>query len=132
MRGRRHDHESILLRETGNNTPQPCDVGSCFLDIATNSRPYFHHRLDHLRLDLLAEQHLALFENLGDVRAQFARLRIDDLKLLLDAQCKFVEHLPSLSYWFRYLEIILQSGLTLPMNSWRICFHTLAGECTGL
>src|SRR5215212_5559686 len=119
MRGRRHDHESILLRETGNNTPQPCDVGSCFLDIATNSRPHFHHRLDHLRLDLLAEQHLALFENLGHVRAQLARLRIDDLKLLFDAQCKLIEHLPSFwsNYEFKYLEIILQSGFTLPMNS---------------
>jgi hypothetical protein len=42
--------------------------------------PDLPHRLDHLGLDLFAKQHLAFFEDLGDVRTQLARLRIDDLK----------------------------------------------------
>ena len=43
-------------------------------------------RLVHLRLDLLFERDLAAFENLLDVRPQFARLRIDNRELLFDAE----------------------------------------------
>ena len=43
-------------------------------------------RLVHLRLDALLEEEPALLEDLLDVGAQLARLRIDDLELLLDAE----------------------------------------------
>ena len=40
----------------------------------------------HLRLDLLFEHDFAALENFLDVRAQFARLRIDNREFLLDAE----------------------------------------------
>src|SRR5215216_305680 len=95
MRRRSDDDESILLRQPGDDAAESCDVSACFLDVATNARAHFHHRLDHLGLDLLAQQHLAFFEDLRDMRAQFARLWINDLKFLFDAQCELIEHLPS-------------------------------------
>src|SRR6185369_14820975 len=77
------------------------DIGACFLDVATDAGAHFDHRLDHLGLDLFAQQHLAFFEYLGDVRAQLARLRIDDLKFLFDTQCKLIEHWPSFQFGFK-------------------------------
>jgi hypothetical protein len=46
--------------------------------------------LVHLGLDLLIQRHLALAENLLNMGTQFARLRIDDLKLFLDPESKDV------------------------------------------
>src|SRR5690349_24982979 len=123
MRGRGDDCESVLLREPGDDAAQARDVRASFLDVAANTRAHFHHRLDHFRLDLFAEKHLAFFEYLGDVRAQLARLRINYLKFLFDAERELIEHLPSQSnnYGVRCFAIICQSGLTLPKNSWRKC-----------
>ena len=42
------------------------------------------HRLVQFGLDLLAEDELALLEDLRDVRLQLPRLRVDDLVLFLD------------------------------------------------
>src|ERR1044072_6492226 len=134
MRRSRHDDEAVLPSEAGDDAAQTRDVGPRFLNVATNPRADFYHRLDHLGLDLLAEQHLALVENLGDVRTQLARLRINDLKLFFDAQCELIEHLSSFRHTFRFRDFatMRQSGLVLLMNSYRKCFQTLPSECTGL
>ncbi len=44
----------------------------------------------HLGLELFLQRELATLENFLDVRAQFARLRIDNRELLLDPECEDV------------------------------------------
>ncbi len=44
----------------------------------------------HLGFDLFIQRHLAFAEDLLDVGTQFARLRIDDLKLFLDPESEDV------------------------------------------
>src|SRR5205823_7556185 len=46
----------------------------------------FHHRLMHLGLDVLFQNHFAAGKNLLNVRTQLARLRIDDLEFLFDSK----------------------------------------------
>src|ERR1043166_6675221 len=50
-----------------------------------NFRSELDYRLVHLRFDLLFEHNFAVFENLMNVRAQFASDRIDNREFLLDA-----------------------------------------------
>src|SRR5688572_22002477 len=95
MRRSGDDRQPIFPREPGDDAAESRNVSACFLDVVANARAYFHHRLDHLGFDLLAEQHLALFEDLRDMRAQFARGWVNDLEFLFDAQCELIEHLPS-------------------------------------
>src|SRR6266581_7304874 len=59
---------------------------ACARNRITNLGAEFDDRLVHLRLDLLFEHDLSTLENFLDVRAQFARLRIDDRELFLDAE----------------------------------------------
>src|ERR1043165_4014844 len=92
MRRSGNDYKPVLSCEAGDDAAQARDVFAGLLDVATNSGPDLDHRLNHFRLDLLAQQHLAFFEDLGDVRTEFARLRIDDLKFLFDAQRELIEH----------------------------------------
>ena len=63
-------------------------VTSCarLLDVAADAGADLDDRLVHLGLDALVQEDLALVEELLDVRAQLARLRIDDLELLLDPE----------------------------------------------
>ena len=49
-------------------------------------------RLMHLALDVIAEGRRARREELGDVRPQLPRGRIDDLEFFLDADGKRVSH----------------------------------------
>src|SRR6185436_15974789 len=62
------------------------------LNVIANTGAYLDHRLDHFRLDLLAENHLAFFQKFGNVATQFARLRIYNLELFLDSQSELTEH----------------------------------------
>src|SRR5437867_6572043 len=54
--------------------------------IVTNLRAELDDRLMHLWPDLLLQNHFAASQNLLDMRAQLARLRIDDLEFFLDAK----------------------------------------------
>src|SRR6266702_1446658 len=54
--------------------------------VAANLCAELHHRLVHLGLDALLQNHFAAIQNLLDVRSQFACFRIDDLEFLLDAE----------------------------------------------
>jgi len=42
--------------------------------------------IEHLGLDLFLERNFAVFQNFVNVRAQLARLRIDDGEFFLDAE----------------------------------------------
>src|SRR5438132_539006 len=84
--------QPVLLCEGGYDAAQACDVCASFLNILADSGTNFDLRLDHLGLDLLAEQHPPLIENLRHVRTQLARLRIDDLKLFFDTESELIEH----------------------------------------
>src|ERR1700676_142028 len=64
-------------------------VGHVFARIdnrLANFRAKLDDRLVHLRFDLLFERDLAALENFLDMRAQFARLRIDNRELLFNAE----------------------------------------------
>ena len=50
----------------------------------------FHHGRVHLVLDLFEQERLALVDDLVDVRGQVAGVRVDHLKLFLDAEGEFV------------------------------------------
>src|ERR1700687_1833871 len=52
----------------------------------TDLRAELDDRLVHLGFDLLFERDLAALENFLDMRAQFARLRIDNREFLFDAE----------------------------------------------
>src|SRR6266436_6205699 len=55
-----------------------------------NFRAKFHDRLMHLRFDLLFQHDLAALEDFLNVRAQLARLRIDNREFLFDTESKRV------------------------------------------
>ena len=76
----------LLSASVGDGAPELDDVGARLLNIRADAGADFDHRLMHLRLDLLAEDHPPLVDHLGDVRAQLARLRVDDLKLFFDSE----------------------------------------------
>ena len=59
-------------------------------DVVANLRAKLDDRLMHLRFDALFQKHLAVRQNLLDVRTQLARLRIDDLEFLFDAESEDV------------------------------------------
>ena len=64
---------------------QASDLGARLGHGAAGPRADLDDALVHLGLDLLAQDHLAALKNLGDIRAQLARLGIDDLVFLFDA-----------------------------------------------
>ena len=59
-------------------------------DGIANFGAQLNDRLVHLRLDLLLESDLSAFENFVNMRTQFARLRVDDRKLLFNSQSERV------------------------------------------
>ena len=90
MRAGRGDAQFVARR-------QFCQLGSKLDDLrARASRitahfgAQFDDRLMHLGLDLLLQDHLAARQNFLDVRSQFPRYRIDNLKLFLNADGKYV------------------------------------------
>src|SRR5207253_1683047 len=85
--------QSIFFGQRGDDATETADVRAGFLNVLADAGADFDLRLDHFRLDLLAKQHAAFFENLGDVRTQLARLWIDDLKFFFNTECELVEHL---------------------------------------
>src|SRR2546423_15658828 len=71
---------------------QARDVGSRLLNIFADARANFYLRLNHLRLNLLAQNHLPLFKKFRDMRAQLSRLRVNYLKLFFYPQRELIEH----------------------------------------
>jgi hypothetical protein len=58
--------------------------------VTADFSPELNYRLMHLGFYVLFQNHLAIGQNLLNVRAQFASLRVDDLKFFLYAESKYV------------------------------------------
>ena len=86
MRARGGDAQAALSHQVDDLAPEPGHLASGVLDIGADRRADFNDRLVHLALDLVLEPLLPFREDLGDMRPQLARFRIDDLKLLLDSE----------------------------------------------
>ena len=86
MRAGRGDSQAVLARQSDDLSAQPGHLAAGFTDITADRRAHFDHRFVHLPLDLILQPLLSLGEHLLDVRAQLARVRIDDLELFLDAE----------------------------------------------
>ena len=98
MRACRGDAQSVFACQADDLAAQASDFAPCFGDVLTNRSADLDHRVMHLPLDLLLEPLLPLGKHLLDVRLQLARLGIDDLKLLFDAEREGgLEHSCSLS-----------------------------------
>src|SRR5450631_295171 len=82
----RGDFQPIARREHGELAAQLNDLLPRTTHITANLRAKLDDRLVHLRLDLLFQNHFAVGQNFLDVRTQPARLRIDNLEFLLDAE----------------------------------------------
>src|SRR5690606_20204779 len=65
--------------------PEPDQLGPHFGRVVADPGSHFDHGLVQFRLHL-AEDHRILLEDLGDVAAKLAGLRVDDLVLFLDAE----------------------------------------------
>ncbi len=78
-------HQSVVELGT-----EICDSIACarVLDRIANLSAELHHGLVHLGFDLLFEHDLAALEDFLNVRTQLARLRIDQLKFLFNAESK--------------------------------------------
>ncbi len=68
--------------------PQPDQLGARFSRGVAHFGAHFHHGLVHLGFDRLAQHHLPIFQELGDVRFQLPGLRVDDLVLLFDSDAE--------------------------------------------
>ena len=89
MGGGGGDGQPLFLGQPADERPLAQQLLFGFGGGGADRRAEFHHRLVQLRFDLpLHDHHLAVFDELGDERTQFAALRIDNLILLLDAKCQ--------------------------------------------
>src|SRR5438874_106764 len=82
----RCDLQSAAAGEIRQLAPQLNHMRPRVVDRIANLGAEFDDRLVHLGLDLLLEQDLATLEDFLNVRLQLARLRIDNRKLLFDAE----------------------------------------------
>src|SRR4030095_138010 len=80
-----------LAYQVRENAAKVCDISAGFFDVFADSGADLDHRLDHLRLDLFAQKHLAVFENFRHMRSQLAGLRIDKLEFFLDTKGKLLK-----------------------------------------
>src|SRR5262249_21172635 len=80
-----HAH-AVLAGEADDLGAHLADVLADLVDVLADARADLDDRLVHLGLHPLLQHELALVEDLLYVRAKLARVRIDDLELLLDAE----------------------------------------------
>ncbi len=77
-------HPQVLARgEPDHHSAQPLQLGARLRRRLAHAGADLHDGLVQLRLHLTQDQ-VVVLEDLGDVRAQLPRLRIDDLVLFLD------------------------------------------------
>src|SRR5438270_5943367 len=86
MRAGGSDPQSGFAGERSELAPQFDHVFARMGDRRTNLCAQLDYRLMHLGLDLFLQQNFAAFEDFLNVRAQLARLRIDDGEFLFDAE----------------------------------------------
>src|ERR1700730_8604178 len=106
MRARRRDLQAVARRNRRQVAAKLNDLLSRASCVTTDLGAQLNHRLVHLGFDAFFQKYFAVCQNLLNVRAQLTRLRIDDLKLLLDAKSEDVFHLQRLACP-RYLAIKL-------------------------
>ena len=82
-----NDLEALLRDPSAHETPHAQNLLASFSDVLADAARRLHASLVELRLDLVARLLVAL-EDLGDERGQLAGLGVDDLILLLDAECE--------------------------------------------
>ena len=86
VRADRRDLEFAPRGERGQTTPQLRHMRPGIIDVTADFRAQLDDRLMHLGLDLFLERNFAVLQNFVNVRAQLARLGIDDGKFFLDAE----------------------------------------------
>src|SRR4029453_4152156 len=86
MRADRRDFQSSFGRQLSKLAAEIDNVRARVLDRIANLRTQLDHRLMHLRLDLLFQNHLAALEDLLNIRTQLARFRIDNREFLFDTE----------------------------------------------
>src|SRR6266404_1024685 len=96
------DLQSALLRQRRDDGAQAGDVGASFLNVLADAGADLDLRLNHLRLDLLAENHLSFVEELKPemIQSQIevgtgVDLRLNHLRLdlLAENHLAFVEQI---------------------------------------
>src|SRR2546425_164749 len=93
MRRGGDNHQISFCRQARDDAAQAGNIRARFLNVLADAGADLNHRLDHLRLDLLAEDHLAFFQEFRDVRTQLARFRINNLEFFFDSQRELVKHM---------------------------------------
>ena len=68
MRRSGDDRHSLFPRKAGDYTSERRQILAGLLNIRADARADLDHRLDHLGLDLFAEEKFAFFEDLGNMR----------------------------------------------------------------
>ena len=106
VRPGRGDGESDTFGGSGQLAPDAEDLGLELGDVGADLGTHLDDGLVQLALDLLSQGGSAGHEQLGDVRPQFRRVGIDDLKFLFDADGKPVRH----------GGMILQSGIVAVLS----------------
>ena len=79
-----------MRRQAGQTAPKLNNLPAGRAGVFTNFSPEFDHRLVHLRLEVLFQNHFPVGQNLLNVRTQFARFRIDNLKFFLNPESENV------------------------------------------
>jgi len=92
MRAGGGDAQPDALGGVGEIAAGADDLAGQLLDRSADLGADLDDRLVHLALDVIAEGRRARREQLGDVRSQFPRRGIDDLKFFLDADGERVIH----------------------------------------
>ena len=90
MRAGGSDFQPVLRSQFRQLSAKIDDLLPGITCVGANLRSKFDDRLVQLRSDPLLQNHLAVSENLLDVRTELARLGIDDLKFFLDAESEDV------------------------------------------
>src|SRR2546428_565928 len=80
------DAQAALARQADDLAAKADHFAPGMSDVAADRGADFDHRFMHLALDLVLQPLLSFGEHLLDVRFQLARLRVDDLKFLFDAE----------------------------------------------
>src|SRR6266498_2328988 len=86
MRSGRGDPQPIIARDADDLAAQTDHFPSRLAHVLADRRADLDDRLVHLALDLILQPLLPLGEQLLNVGSQLARLWVDDLKLLFDAE----------------------------------------------
>lgn len=84
MGARGHDAQAVRLRELDDGPPETNQLLPGLADVLAHRGPHLDDRLVELGLELIVEDHLAVLQDVGDVRRQLPAFGVDELIFLLD------------------------------------------------